>query len=178
MHKTRKAAAAVGFSDGLANALKLGAVHSDALYTGKSAAPVVGDLSWHFDTNPDPSVDLRLANFEESLEAAVFLLERGWEKAAFYVLGYGIHALQDFFAHGDSTPLDHVWAVVIGTMQKEGQTGKLELWSWMDAADMDGPNTPAQGGESQRAQTAKEVTTAILQGFRDLWQSIRGLFRD
>ena len=178
MHKTRKAAAAVGFRDGLANALKLGAVHCDALYTGKSAAPVVGDLSWHFDTNPDPSADSRLANFEKSLEMAVFLLERGWEKAAFYVLGYGIHAVQDIFAHGDSTPVDHIWAVVIGTTEKAGQTGKIGLWSWMDAADMDGPNTPAEGGESWRARTAQEVTAAILQGFRDLWQSIRGLFRD
>ncbi len=53
----------------------------------------------HFDQNPNPARDSRLEYMQHCFDAAVLLWKNGYHKAALKMLGYGLHAQQDYYAH-------------------------------------------------------------------------------
>ncbi len=80
---------------------------TDYINSGTSPFPAIGDQSYHFNRNFPPSVtDSRLAHLQDRIQKAkrlcqAFPLHRGMTEIAAKHFGIGLHALQDYYAHGD-----------------------------------------------------------------------------
>jgi RHS repeat-associated protein len=137
-----------GFSDRAARILGVGSAYPDELASGICPVPIIGDPSWHFNQNRPGLPDSRLEHFVESKDQALDLAKQGkWEEALF-TFGKGLHALQDYYAHGDETPLSHFVGDVAETITKFALERKVAPYFWRDDPMMELPFLPVNSSAS------------------------------
>ncbi|MCL6613397.1 MAG: hypothetical protein K6U03_02055 [Firmicutes bacterium] len=165
---TYKAALAAGFSKRDAKLIAYGAFHCDDIGIGKRGpVPLLGDLSYHFDMNPDPKIDSRVERAAECFARARELVKSGKIDEGLIELGYGMHALQDIYAHQDYGPEYHLPIAIFQSLEKYG-LGVFEgkKYCWLDDPYMEDVKTPTKG-LSERALDAIELTRVILEYFKE-----------
>ena len=94
---------ALGVGLGLSeqDAAKLAAADQSVdFWPGYGPYPWLGGQSYHFDTGI-PGTDTRLVHVSDALESARLAMANGDRDKAIELLGQGLHALQDLYAHGD-----------------------------------------------------------------------------
>jgi hypothetical protein len=96
-------AKSLGFS--AEDAAKMAAANMYVDSSSSSMNPVYGDWSRHFDRRAYQStsgnIDTRLYHARNEMELAVAYYKDGNHDLAFQHLGYGLHSLQDMYAHMD-----------------------------------------------------------------------------
>ncbi|HHV55885.1 MAG TPA: hypothetical protein GXX55_10625 [Firmicutes bacterium] len=131
-----------GFAERAASILGTAAACPDELASGISPVPVIGDPSWHFNTSRPGLPDSRLQHFLESKDQALDLAAQGkWDEALF-AFGKGLHALQDYYAHGNQTPGTHFAGDIGETLWKYVTERKLVVYFWADDPLVDVPFGP------------------------------------
>lgn len=66
-----------------------------------------GDYHWHFNRSEDGQEDTRITGAKIHMDRAVDFAKQGFHEAAEKELGYGLHKLQDVFAHSQMMPVTH-----------------------------------------------------------------------
>ena len=159
----------VGFTKGQAQIIADECNFVDSPISGKAPYPVIGDQSYHFNTNPDAKDgslgDSRLIVAEEHLEKAIELQKKAnesegtfdaiiFEMDALAELGTGLHAVQDISAHTGDFVDDKL--VGLDIYNHLGEKGTFA----------DEPIDPKTGELNERYYQAKKDTEEYLKRFK------------
>jgi len=98
--------ASYGFKTGACSDIADANEGTDTIGSGTSPFPAIGDQSYHFNRNFSSSTDSRLQHQQNRIQEAkrlcfTFPCHLGMAKLAAKHLGIGLHALQDYYAHGN-----------------------------------------------------------------------------
>jgi len=123
--KTIEWAKNLGFSDNVAEEIAKYNMETDSLDRGIGPIPLLGNQSYHFNTNKCGKSDSRMDLADYHLQKAIEDMKmvkihhnitpngsgvKRYIKSALKNLGFGLHALQDIEAHGNlSVPVGHVF---------------------------------------------------------------------
>jgi hypothetical protein len=132
------------------------------------------NFSWHFNRSANPNEDSRLKHKEDEVKAAkdfcTWSMGHDDASAAAMRLGFALHPLQDWVAHGDFDRKSEAPSLTgVGVWESRHYWHNWDAGGWWTAKQVDDPSLDADGPDGRASFAVMHLGTILSNGDMTFW---------